>query len=110
MVKFLKYRDLRNTPSAVWQALRESDAVAIVSNGEPRALMLEIEGGDLEGALELVRRVRAQLALSRIQADAVRRGIDRLSDAEIEDEIRAARNDRGGGSRAPAAAKRARRR
>jgi hypothetical protein len=91
MVKFVSYRDLRNTPSAVWEALEESEAVAIVSNGEPRALLLEIEGGDVDAAMQLVRRVRAQMALSRLRADAARRGADRPSDEDIEAEIAAVR-------------------
>ena len=105
MVKFVSYRDLRNTPSAVWEALEESEAVAIVSNGEPRALMLEIEGGDVDAAMQLVRRVRAQMALSRLRAEAARRGADRLTEDEIAAEIAASRAERG---QAPAAARRRR--
>jgi hypothetical protein len=103
MVKFVSYRDLRNTPSAVWEALGESEAVAIVSNGEPRALMLEIEGGDVDAAMQLVRRVRAQMALSRLRADAAQRGADRLTEDDVEAEIAAARAER---RQAPAAAAR----
>ena len=103
MVKFVSYRDLRNTPSAVWEALEESEAVAIVSNGEPRALMLEIEGGDLDAAMQLVRRVRAQMALSRLRAEAAHRGAARLTEGDIEAEITAARAER---RQAPAAAPR----
>ena len=94
MVKFVSYRDLRNRPSAVWEALEESEAVAIVSNGEPRALMLEIEGGDVDAALQLVRRVRAQMALSRLRADVTRRGAGQLTEDDIEAEIAAARAER----------------
>jgi len=96
MVKFMNYRELRNTPSAVWDALKESDAVAIVSNGEPRALLLDIEDGDVDGAMQLVRRVRAQLALSRLRAAATRRGASDLPHEEIAAEISAARAERRG--------------
>jgi hypothetical protein len=94
MVKFVSYRDLRNTPSSVWEALDRSEAVAIVSNGEPRALMLSIEGGDIEGAMHLVRRLRAHMALSRLRAESARSGTDRLTDADVEAEIAAARAER----------------
>lgn len=94
MVKFVNYRDLRNTPSSVWAALEKNGALAIVANGEPRALMLEIEKGDLDGALQLIRRVRAQMALSRLRASAAHRGVDQLTDEEIDAEIRAARSER----------------
>lgn len=94
MVKFFSYRDLRNTPSAVWEALHEEEAVAILANGEPRALMLDIENGDIEGAMQLVRRVRAQMALSRLRAASARRGVDELTDEEIDAEVTAARTQR----------------
>jgi hypothetical protein len=94
MVKCVSYRDLRNTPSAVWDALEECEAVAIVSNGEPRALMLGIEDGDIEGAMRLVRQVRAGMALARLRAAAARSGADRLTDEEIDAEIAAARAER----------------
>ena len=91
MVKFMNYRELRNTPSAVWEALQTNEAVAILANGEPRALMLEIENDDLELVLQVVRRVRAQIALSRLRASAAERGANRLTAEDIEAEISAAR-------------------
>lgn len=94
MIKFVNYRDLRNTPSAVWEALGENEALAIVSNGEPRALMLAIEDGDVDGAMQLIRRVRAQMALAHLRADAARRGADQLTEADIEGEVRAVRTKR----------------
>lgn len=94
MVKFVSARDLRNTPSAVWDALDEHEAVAIVANGEPRALLLEIEAGDVDGTLQLVRRVRAQMALSRLRTDAARCGVDRMTPEDIDAEIAAARAER----------------
>jgi alpha-D-ribose 1-methylphosphonate 5-triphosphate synthase subunit PhnG len=91
MVKFVNYRDLRNTPSAVWAALERNEALAILANGQPRALMLAIENGDIESVLELVRRVRAQLALARLRAGAERRGVSTLTDKDIDREVGAAR-------------------
>jgi len=91
MVKFISYRELRNTPSAVWEALQANEAVAILANGEPRALMLEIENDDLELVLQVVRRVRAQIALTRLRASAAESGANRLTAEEIGTEIGAAR-------------------
>ena len=94
MVRFLNYRELRNTPSTVWDALDAGDAIAIVSNGEPRALMLPIENGDVEAAMQFVRRVQAQQALARIHAESARRGLDAMDDEAIDAEIAAARAER----------------
>src|SRR5256885_14250504 len=86
MVKFLSYRDLRNTPSAVWDALDASEAVAILANGEPRALLLEIEDGDVERTMQLVRRVRAQMALSRLRGEAATQGAAAPADRDVDAE------------------------
>jgi hypothetical protein len=94
MVKFISSRDLRNTPASVWKALRENEAVAVLSNGEPKAIMFEIEDGDVDTALQVLRRVRAQLAVSRLRAEAAGRGADKLTEDEIGAEIRAARSAR----------------
>jgi hypothetical protein len=94
MVKFMNYRDLRNTPSAVWEALETDEAVALVANGEPRAIMLGIEPDDLETMLQVVRRVRAQMALSRIRASAADRNVDQLTAEDIAAEIVEARAQR----------------
>ncbi|MGI9078727.1 MAG: hypothetical protein ACR2G6_15565 [Gemmatimonadaceae bacterium] len=50
--------------------------------------------GNFEGALLVLRRVRAQLALSRIRHESAKRGTDRLSTEEIDKEIRVARKAR----------------
>lgn len=91
-MKFITARDLRNTPGAVWKALAEHDTVALVGEGGPRALLVEIENGDLELALETLRRVRGQLALSRLREAAAKR--PRISDEEIDAEIGAERRPR----------------
>jgi hypothetical protein len=87
MVKFMNYRELRNAPSAVWEALRANEAVAIIANGEPRALMLGIENDDLDNVLQVVRRIRAQMALSRLRASAAQRGVDQITVEDIDAEI-----------------------
>ena len=94
MSKFFSYRDLRNAPAAVWEALSKYGAVAILSNGTPRAIMLDVEDGDVEGTLELVRRVRAHRALTRLRAESARRGADQLSESDVDAEILAVRRGR----------------
>ena len=91
MVKFFSIRDLRNTPGRLWAALKSRATVALTMHGTPRALVIEVEEGDLERALELTRRVRAELAVSRLREAARGRGLDRLPEAEVEAEVKAAR-------------------
>ncbi len=96
-LSFINFRTLRNTPSVVWKELSESEAVAIVANGETKAIMVAVEGGDAEEAVDLVRQLRAQRALSRLRAAAQASGASDLSEAEIAAEIAAARKGRARG-------------
>ena len=89
-MKFVSTRDLRNRPGSVREALRNEDVV-LTASGKPVAVVIGIEEEELEEILELLRQVRAQRALSRLQRSARRRGMDRISPEEIEQEIRDAR-------------------
>lgn len=93
-LRYLALRELRNTPGTLWQKLRGGATVAIVAEGEPRALVLGLEDTDLAEALRLLERLRAQLAVSRLRAQASEAGAASLSAAEADREIRAARRGR----------------
>lgn len=92
-MRFVTVRDLRNTPTVVWSALEHDDLV-LTSNGDPVALMLRIEGGDVEQTLAALRRARAQQAASKLRDDAARQGTASLSEEDIEREISASRKAR----------------
>ncbi len=94
MIKFFSSRDLRNTPGALWRALRRNTTVALTANGVPKALVIGVEEGDLERALDVARRVRAQLAVSRMREEARARGLDRLPPEDSDAEIQAVRSAR----------------
>lgn len=93
-LRFVNFRVLRNTPAKVWRALEEDDAVAIVANGETRAILVNVPAGDTEEAIQMARQVIAQQALARLRASARERGLSDVSDEEIDAEIRAARAER----------------
>jgi len=93
-VKTVSVRSLRNTPGALWRSLKSGGTVALTANGMPKALVIGIEGDDLEAALAAVNRARAQLALTRLRAAAQAAGADRLPAGEIEAEVRAVRRGR----------------
>jgi len=93
-VKYLTFRDLRNTPGALWKKLRGDTTVALTANGVPRALVIGIEDGDVEAAVRIVTRAKAQLALSRLRERAAAAGLDRPTPDAIEAEVRAVRQRR----------------
>ena len=77
--------------------LAESGEVVITNNGKPAAIMLDISGAsgsDLEETLVMVRQARVMRALNDIHLAAVEKGLDALSEMEIEAEIRATREGR----------------
>jgi antitoxin (DNA-binding transcriptional repressor) of toxin-antitoxin stability system len=93
-MEFVSIRDMRTRPGEVWQQLEAAGDLILTSSGRPFALMIAAKGEDVEDLMQAVRRARAQLAVSRLRKQAVQRGLDRMSDEEIEAEIQAARRGR----------------
>lgn len=90
----ITYRDLRNTPGQVFERLATGEPLTLVAEGEDKALLIPVEGGDADTALDAWQRGRALLAMARLQAAARRTGTAALDLAEINAEISAVRNDR----------------
>lgn len=90
----ITYRDLRNTPGRVFERLAAGEPLSLVSDGTGKALLVPVEDGDVETALDAWRRGRALLALARLQVGARRSGAAQLGLREIDSEIRAVRQAR----------------
>ncbi|MBK8246614.1 MAG: hypothetical protein IPK85_04330 [Gemmatimonadetes bacterium] len=88
------YRELRNTPGRVLERLAEGEALSLVAEGEPKALLIPVIDGDLETAMDAWNRGRALLALARLQAAARVAGADELSMTEVIEEVAAVRKAR----------------
>ncbi len=93
-MKFVAVRDLRLKPGSVWQRLAREGEMVLTSNGKPIALLTRIDEGDLEKTVTAGRRARALMAMEEMQRASLSAGADRISDPEIEAEIRAARRSR----------------
>ncbi|MCR4339927.1 MAG: hypothetical protein NUW01_08585 [Gemmatimonadaceae bacterium] len=87
----ISMRELRNTPGRFWKTLKGDRMVALAVNGVPRAIVVSIPDGDLEAAVKLVTRVRAQEALDAARRISAERGTDRMTLDEINAEISAVR-------------------
>jgi antitoxin (DNA-binding transcriptional repressor) of toxin-antitoxin stability system len=98
-MEFITVRELRTRPSQIWDKLDQKQDLILTSNGRPIAVLSHIDEGGVEETLAVLRRARAQAALSRIRADAAAQGLDRLSPDEIEAEIAATRAERGESAR-----------
>lgn len=96
-MKFVSSREIRINPRPVFEAAGEGDEVVITSRGKPVALLVGVDGDDLEETLRLLRRARAQAAVSRMRLASEQSGLTGMAETEIEGEIAAARVERAGG-------------
>ncbi|MBA2573147.1 MAG: type II toxin-antitoxin system Phd/YefM family antitoxin [Gemmatimonadetes bacterium] len=94
MVKFLSSRDVRNTPGALWEALESGASVALTANGKPKALVIGVGEDDFEETLRDLGRIRFMRTFRTLQAESLSKGLDRLTEEEIEEIIRKTRAER----------------
>ena len=95
-MKFVSSREIRVNPRPVFEAARGGDEVVITSRGKPVALLVGVDGDDLEETLRLLRRARAQATVSRMRLASEQSGLTGMAETEIEGEIAAARGERAG--------------
>ena len=93
-MKFLSVRDLRTKSSQVWKELPDQKDMVITSNGRPIAILSAITENNLEQVLSAFRQARAMEAVTSIQYESVRKGTDKITIDEIDDEIKSVRSKR----------------
>jgi antitoxin (DNA-binding transcriptional repressor) of toxin-antitoxin stability system len=93
-VKFLTVRDLRNKSAAVWRDLAAEREIVVTSSGRPVAILSAVSEAGFEDSLRAMRQARAMQAVADLQAESARRGTDRISDEEIDAEVRSVRRKR----------------
>lgn len=93
-MKFLSVRDLKTKSSLIWEELPNRKDMVITSNGRPIAILSSVTEDNLEQVLSSFRQARAMQAVSAIQQESVKKGTDRLSMDEINDEVKSARSRR----------------
>lgn len=93
-MNFVSVREFRINPAKIWERLKDEKDIIVTLNGKPIAILNPIYGNDVEDTLEILQRLRAIKAVEDIQADAIRKGLDKTSDEEIENIIRKVRQER----------------
>lgn len=97
-MKFVSVRELSLKPAKVWKALKKDGDIIITSNGRPIAILTGVDENNLEASLQAIKQARACLAMETMQERSVKAGLDKLTQDEIEKEIksvRKARDERG---------------
>ena len=94
-MRFVSVRELRSQSAKILGELDRSEVV-VTSNGTPVAVLTPVSAESVDLVLRAQRQARATLAVVELQGAAARRGLDRLSDLEIDSEIASARAERKG--------------
>jgi antitoxin (DNA-binding transcriptional repressor) of toxin-antitoxin stability system len=93
-MKFLSVRDLKTKSSQVWKELPDQKDMVITNNGRPIAILSAIKEDNLEQVLSAFRQARAIQAVNSIQYESARKGTDKITLKEINQEIESVRSKR----------------
>jgi len=93
-MKFMTVREMRSGGAKLWRELPVEKEMVVTSNGAPVAILSAIAGADFEQCLADIRRARATRAVTRLQADSIENGTDRLSPGAIDSVIAQVRRNR----------------
>ena len=90
-MRFLTVRDLRNKSAQVWKDLADEQEMIITNNGRPVAILSSINEKNLEISLNAIRRTRVIEAVSSIQKESIKKGTNKITIDEINQEIKKVR-------------------
>ena len=90
-MKFVSVRELRLKPGEVWKAAKAEKDLIITANGRPVAILTGVNEDTFEQELAVIQRARALSAFDRLHRESTQKGLQKLSDKEIQTEIDAVR-------------------
>ena len=88
-MRFISSREVRNNPALLWK----DDEAVLTVNGKPKAVVIKIDG-DPKVVLDLIEKVRVQMAVEELRMFSIKKGLNRLSNDEIEKIIEEVRKER----------------
>ena len=93
-MRFATVRDLRSRPAQIRQALLKEKELVLTLNGKPFAILCLTTEETLEKSLAMMRRIRAENAVTVLQKRSWDLGNDRMGPGEVAAEIAAVRKGR----------------
>jgi len=93
-MKFLSIKDLRTKSAQIWQRLPLEKEMVITNNGKPVAILSALDEDNFEESLAAIRQARVSDAITTLQRESVRKGLDKLGMEDINSEIEAVRGNR----------------
>ena len=90
-MKMISVREFRANPSKVWKDLKKETDLVLTNNGKPVGILTAADEDSLEERLGQARELRALRAVEKLQTASVESGKSKMTDQEIQDEIRKVR-------------------
>ncbi|MCL2654428.1 MAG: prevent-host-death protein [Coriobacteriia bacterium] len=84
-------RELTSRPRETWERLAQEGELTITRNGQPAALMIDVDAESYDNIVRLLRQAKATRLIALAREEAARRGF--MSADEIAAEIQAARQE-----------------
>lgn len=94
-MRFVSVRDLRGKSAEIWKQLAQFREMVLTLNGKPIAIISTTSEDFLEENLSAIRKARSLAIVHAIQAESVRKGLDKMTMDEIDaviQEVRKARS------------------
>ncbi len=95
-MKMIASREMAAKPAAVWKSLKKEGAIVVTKNGQPEGVFFSTSSETWLEDIQDVLFAKARRAASAMRQSAAKSGAAKMSQMEIEAEIRAARTQRGG--------------
>lgn len=91
---FITIRKLKTQAAKIWDRLERNHDLVLTSHGRPVAVLVKTGEDDLERTLADLKAMRGLRAMENMRTGAKTKGLDALSLADINAEIKATRADR----------------
>ncbi|MDR2680837.1 MAG: hypothetical protein LBC47_08530 [Tannerella sp.] len=92
-MKFVSTKDFRTSSAKIWEILPEEREMVITNNGKPVALLTPLSDTTLENTLAAIRQAKAINAVKSIQQESLKKGLQKTTMEEIDEEIRRIREE-----------------
>lgn len=89
---FVTARDLRLKAAEIWEQLKKEGELIVTVNGRPCAIIIGTTPGGLEESMMMLKRLRAQIAVTKMRESAAKEA--KIPSSSIEREIKAVRKKR----------------
>lgn len=91
---YVTVRELREKSGEVWQRIEAGEEIVVTRRGKPFAILVPTQPSQVEDQLRALRAARFGASIKVLQAQSVAQGLDKMSQAQINAQIAAARKHR----------------